>query len=71
VALQGERWFLGKIYGYPREAIYFGIPLGYFAEWAVGGFESFLLYWWLERGIYAAELIPREVIGRALLRSSL
>jgi putative membrane protein len=26
VALQGERWFLGKIYGYPHEVIYFGIP---------------------------------------------
>ena len=43
VALQGERWFLGKIYGYPHEAIYFGIPLVDFAGWAVVGFVSFFL----------------------------
>ncbi len=41
VALQGERWFLGKIYGYSHQAIYFGIPLANFAGWAVVGFVSF------------------------------
>lgn len=44
VALQGERWFLGKIYGYPQEAVYFGIPLANFAGWAVVGFLSLLGY---------------------------
>lgn len=35
VALMGERWFLGKIYGYPREGFYFGVPLANFAGWLV------------------------------------
>ena len=43
VALQGERWSLGKIYRYPHEAIYFGIPLVNFEGWAVVGFVSFFL----------------------------
>lgn len=46
VALQGERWFLGEIYGYPQEAVYFGVPLTNFAGWAVVGFLSLLGYRW-------------------------
>ncbi len=38
VALRGDRWFLGKIYGYPDNGIYFGVPLSNFAGWAVVGF---------------------------------
>jgi len=41
VALQGERWFLGKIYGYPHEGIYFGISLANFTGWAVVGLVTF------------------------------
>ncbi|MGQ9858798.1 MAG: carotenoid biosynthesis protein [Thermodesulfobacteriota bacterium] len=33
VALQGERWFLGKIYGYRTPGHYFGIPMSNFAGW--------------------------------------
>ena len=67
VALQGERWFLGKIYGYPEEAIYFGVPLANFAGWTVVGFLSLLGYRWLERGPYASDPIPREVVKWELL----
>jgi putative membrane protein len=67
VALQGERWFLRKIYGYPQEAVYFGIPLANFAGWAVVGFLSLLGYCWLERGPYASDPIPREVVKWELL----
>lgn len=67
VALRGDRWFLGKIYGYPQEAIYFGIPLSNFAGWAVVGFLSCLFYRWLERGPYATDAIPREIVHRELL----
>ncbi|MCK7477999.1 MAG: hypothetical protein M0C28_11640 [Candidatus Moduliflexus flocculans] len=28
VALRGDRWFLGRIYGYPEPGLYFGIPRG-------------------------------------------
>lgn len=35
VALMGERWFLGRIYGYRHEGLYFGVPLANFAGWLV------------------------------------
>jgi putative membrane protein len=38
VALQGDKWFLGQIYGYPGEGVYFGIPISNFAGWLVVGF---------------------------------
>ena len=67
VALQGERWFLGKIYGYPHEAIYFGIPLANFAGWAVVGLVSMLFYRWLERGAFVEDFVPQQVVNRELL----
>jgi uncharacterized membrane protein len=33
VALQGERWFLGRIYAYAGGGPYFGVPLANFAGW--------------------------------------
>jgi uncharacterized membrane protein len=67
VALQGERWFLGQIYGYPEEAIYFGVPLANFAGWAIVGGLSLLGYRWLERGPYASDPVPRTVVKWELL----
>jgi len=66
VALQGERWFLGKIYGYPHAGIYFGIPLANFAGWATVGLVSFIFYRLLERGPFAGDSVPREVVSREL-----
>ncbi len=37
VALLGDRWFLGKIYGYRHEGLYFGIPMSNFGGWLVVG----------------------------------
>jgi putative membrane protein len=37
VALQGSRWFLGQIYGYPGGGAYFGVPLSNFAGWFLTG----------------------------------
>lgn len=37
VALQGERWFLGRIYGYRHEGFYFGIPISNFGGWLFVG----------------------------------
>ena len=37
VALLGERWFLGKIYGYRHPGFYFGIPISNFAGWFLVG----------------------------------
>lgn len=33
VALQGERWFLGKIYYYPNGGSYFGVTIANFIGW--------------------------------------
>ncbi len=38
VALRGNRWFLGQIYGYPEEGVYFGIPISNFMGWFLVGF---------------------------------
>jgi putative membrane protein len=37
VALRGSRWFLGQIYGYYEDGVYFGVPLANFLGWAVVG----------------------------------
>ena len=38
VALQGSRWFLGQLYGYPVSGVYFGVPISNFAGWLLVGF---------------------------------
>lgn len=37
VALRGDRWFLGQIYGYTYPGVYFGVPIENFIGWAVVG----------------------------------
>lgn len=44
VALRGDRWFLGQIYGYPEPGMYFGVPLANFLGWGVVGLVSMGLY---------------------------
>ncbi len=38
VAIRGDRWFLGRIYGYRNPGAYFGIPLSNFIGWAIVGY---------------------------------
>ncbi len=38
IALLGDRWFLGRIYGYPERGAYFGIPISNFVGWLIVGF---------------------------------
>lgn len=33
VALQGRRWFLGRIYGYPEVGLHFGVPFTNYLGW--------------------------------------
>ena len=40
VALQGEKWFLGKIYDYPYRGFYFGVTAANFAGWFLVGAAS-------------------------------
>lgn len=36
-AVRGERWFLGHIFSYASEGVYFGVPLSNFAGWWLVG----------------------------------
>ena len=38
VALRGNKWFLGQIYGYPDGGHYFGVPISNFAGWFAVGY---------------------------------
>ncbi len=49
VALRGDRWFLGRIYGYPDPGLYFGIPLMNFVGWAVVGAVGLGIYFYVDR----------------------
>lgn len=40
LTLQGEKWFLGKIYDYPHNGFYFGVTAANFAGWWFVGFAS-------------------------------
>jgi len=44
VALRGDRWFLGSIYGYPDPGVYFGVPLANFLGWFVVGLLALMGY---------------------------
>lgn len=49
VALRGDRWFLGLIYGYPEPGLYFGIPLANFLGWAIMGLIALSGYFIIDR----------------------
>jgi hypothetical protein len=65
VAVQGDRWFLGRVFYYPDGGIYFGVPLSNFAGWVVvgtvaaGGF--LYLSGWREPGSQPAWPRPRHI----------
>jgi putative membrane protein len=60
VALRGSRWFLGQIYGYYEEGVYFGVPLANFLGWAIVGLGLITLHRLLD-GVYRAR--PRRAWG--------
>ncbi|MBI1761992.1 MAG: carotenoid biosynthesis protein [Acidobacteria bacterium] len=53
LTIQGEKWFLGKLYYYPDGGIYFGITLANFAGWFLLCAAILHLYGWLERTLLA------------------
>lgn len=65
VALRGDRWFLGQIYGYPEPGFYFGVPLANFLGWGVVGCTATALYHVWERR--QAALAAARLGGRAAL----
>jgi putative membrane protein len=46
VTLQGDKWFLGRIYEYPYRGFYFGVTAANFAGWFFVGYVS---QWLLQR----------------------
>ncbi|WP_089937330.1 carotenoid biosynthesis protein [Candidatus Entotheonella palauensis] len=62
VALQGSRWFLGQIYGYYEEGVYFGVPLANFLGWGIVGLALVMLHRVLD-GVYRSR--PRRAWGMA------
>src|SRR5919108_3219529 len=49
VALRGDRWFLGEIYGYPEPGVYFGVPIANFVGWAIVGLIGLSGYFLIDR----------------------
>ena len=47
-AVRGDRWFLGRIFFYAEEGLYFGVPLSNFAGWVLVGTVGTRLYCWIE-----------------------
>ncbi len=64
VALQGGSWFLGRIYGYRQEGIYFGIPISNFGGWLLVGAVLTDTLQALER-MFPADSRPRLPVGRS------
>jgi putative membrane protein len=52
VALQGERWFLGKIYEYPNGGSYFGVTIANFLGWFFVCFAILQLFLLVERLLF-------------------
>jgi putative membrane protein len=76
VALRGDRWFLGQVYGYPEPGLYFGVPLANFLGWGVVGATATGLYHWIERHLIQRALgrgrrLPVTVPGRFAGRAHL
>ncbi len=67
IALQGERWFLGKIYYYPEPGAHFGVPIANYIGWAVVGFLSLRAYLWLDRKLSPTGLTTSERVTRHVL----
>jgi putative membrane protein len=42
VALQGNKWFLGQIYGYRQVGVHYGVPLSNYLGWWMVGFLMIL-----------------------------
>ncbi len=58
VALQGSKWFLGQICGYPSGGVYFGVPLANFAGWALVSWAIVGAFLTLDRRLLAAHWGP-------------
>ncbi|MBA4142700.1 MAG: carotenoid biosynthesis protein [Nitrosospira sp.] len=67
VALQGERWFLGRIYYYPEPGAHFGIPVANYIGWGVVALLSLAAYLPLDRKLTEAGLSSVPLVSRRVL----
>ena len=67
VALRGNRWFLGQIYGYPHPGLYFGVPIANFLGWAAVGIISIGIYCVTDRHKWVDADIPKKIVRGELL----
>ncbi len=51
LALRGDRWFLGLIYGYPEPGVHFGVPVANYVGWAVVGLIALTGYFYCDRRV--------------------
>jgi len=49
VALQGNRWFLGQIYGYHEAGLHFGVPISNYAGWLLTSFALVAAFQLIDR----------------------
>lgn len=56
VALRGDKWFLGRIYGYPGGGDYFGVPVSNFAGWFAIGFLMLYALQKIDEGFYRGKI---------------
>lgn len=57
VALQGDKWFLGKIYYYPEPGPYFGVTIANFAGWFFVGLLVFVVWRMIDRQVHSLFVI--------------
>ena len=67
VALQGGRWFLGQIYGYPDPGIYFGVPLANFMGWFIVGLIAMTVYRVVDQHMGVLPKLPQIIPVRDIL----
>jgi len=67
VACQGEKWFLGKIYGYAHEGAYFHVPFTNQLGWWLVAATTFYLVSLLDRRFVRSDVGQRALPCRALL----
>ncbi|PXW89702.1 putative membrane protein [Nitrosomonas sp. Nm84] len=77
VALQGNRWFLGQIYGYHEPGLHFGVPISNYVGWLLTSFALVAVFQQIDRrreektpyGIFALPF--RSLLGPMLYLSVL
>ncbi len=55
LAVQGDKWFLGKIFYYENPGFYFGVPLSNFAGWLLVALCIFSSYAFLEKKLFYSQ----------------